>query len=81
MGKRYRLTDYLWRTRPNDVLNETAAIMDIDKVNTHTVKWFQYRTTAAKNILHRMSITEVEKTRAEADKRADEGWPEEMQNK
>jgi len=79
--KQYRLTDVLWWTDQDKVMNEIAEIMKLNSVDTNTPGWFQYRTTAAKNILDNMSNAEMNRLRKTAEEMSEKGFPEELQRK
>jgi hypothetical protein len=55
--------------------------MNLELVTTTTPDWFQHRTTAAKNILNRMSVIEKNRLQEEADELAGKGLPENVQRK
>lgn len=79
--KQYRLTDVLWWSDPNKVMNEIANIMGLDSVDTNTPGWFQHRTTATKNIIDNMSNAETNRLRQTAESMSEKGFPEELQRK
>jgi hypothetical protein len=78
---RYRLTDYLWWTRQEDVFKEIASILNIETADTHTPGWFQLRTKASKNILNEMAEDERKVLEDEADRMQKEGLPPDIQRK
>jgi hypothetical protein len=55
--------------------------MKLNSVDTNTPGWFQYRTTAAKNILDNMSNAETNRLRQKAEEMSEKGFPEELQRK
>lgn len=80
-GSRHRLTDILWWTRQADVFTEIAAIMNLPSADTNTPGWFQYRTTATKNMLDKMTEAEKARIRGDADRMATQGLPADIQRK
>jgi hypothetical protein len=71
----------LWWTKPKEVLNEIATVLGLEYADTNTPGWFNYRTTAIKNILTHMSEARKNKLKAEAETFAERGLPEEVQRK
>jgi hypothetical protein len=80
-GIRYRLTDILWWTRPEDVFKEIASILNMVSADTSTPGWFQLRTTATKKILDRMNDEEKKTLEDEADRIEKDGLPRDIQRK
>jgi hypothetical protein len=80
-GSRYRLTDFLWWTRQEDVFNEMALLLNIETANTHTPGWFQLRTKASKNILNGMTDEERSAFQDEADRMQREGLTPDIQRR
>ena len=54
----YQLTDILWYTQKESVLSEIASIMGLNSADTNTLKWFEHRTRASKNVIDAMSEEE-----------------------
>lgn len=80
-GYRYRLTDFLWWTRQEDVFKEIASLLNIETADTRTPGWFQLRTKASKNIIDGMSEDDKKKLENEADLMQKDGLPPEIQRK
>lgn len=78
---KYRLTDVLWWTRPEDVFQEIALIMGIESADSHTKGWFELRTTASKQLINKMRDAEKRKLQDEADQMWSMGLPEELKRK
>ena len=78
---KYRLTDILWWTRPQDVCAEIALIMNLPTVTTNTPGWFQQRLAATKNLLNKMTEEERRKLEDEAEKYRMDGLPLDVQRK
>ena len=78
---RYRLTDILWWTKPDEVFEEIASILQIDSANTFTPGWFQLRTKASKNLLNAMSDDERKELEDEAERMQKDGLPSEVQRR
>jgi hypothetical protein len=64
-----------------DVLKEIALIMEVESVDTTTQGWFPHRTTAAKNLIDKMTEAERGLLREKGDKMGSEGLPESVQRK
>ena len=62
-------------------MKEIARVMGIDKVDTNTPGWFQNRTTAARNILNRMSEADKKELHKFGDQILENGMPEEIRRK
>ena len=71
----------LWWIRQEEVMEEVAKLMDIDSANTNTPGWFPYRTTAARNILNKMSDAEKNILLKKVDDMAENGFPEDVQRR
>lgn len=62
-------------------MKEIAKILKVDVVTTDNPDWFQYRLPASKNIIDRMSESEVNALRKKGEEMAGKGLPEEMQRR
>jgi hypothetical protein len=80
-GFRYRLTDFLWWTRQEDVFKEIASLLNIETADTSTPGWFQLRTKASKNIIDGMNENEKKELENEVDRMQKDGLPPEIQRK
>lgn len=81
VGHKYRLTDILWWTRPQDVLSEIASMLNLRSVTTSNIEWFTHRTKASKKMLENMTEEEMTKIKDEAEKYQVEGLPSEVRRK
>jgi hypothetical protein len=79
--KKYKLTDLLWWTEQEKIMQQIAKIMKLDSVDTSTPGWFPLRTAAAKMILEGMTEAEITKLRTKGQEFAEKGFPVEMQRK
>ena len=79
--KNLKMTDYLWHTKREEVLNEIAVLMGLEHVDTNTPGWFAFRTRATKRIIEGMTEVEKSKLRGEVDDMARKGFPKELQQK
>ena len=80
-GKKYRLTDVVWWIMQDEVMEEVAKLMDIDSANTSTPGWFPFRTTAAKNLLKKMSDAEKNQLLKKVEDMAENGFPKDVQRR
>ena len=62
-------------------MKEIGSIMDLESVDTNTPGWFAHRTTAAKNLLDKMTDAEKNILRKKGEEMAEKGFPEELQRK
>ena len=69
----YWLTDILWYTQKESVLNEIASIMGLDSADTNTPKWFEHQTRASKNVSDALSEEERKTLEEEAEQMWQEG--------
>ena len=60
-------------------MQEVATIMNLKVADTNTPGWFTHRTTAAKNILNKMTNAELNALRKVSEEMAGKGFPEELQ--
>lgn len=80
-GSKPRLTDVLWWTQPQDVLNEIGTIMELPSVTTNTPGWMNHRLTASKNILDAMTPDEKKILEGKAEAMGGHGLPEDVKRK
>ena len=75
--------DLLWWVKSEDILREISDLLGSGSTNTdtHTPGWFGLRTTAARNILERMTEAEKSDLRKIGDDMAKNGMPEHLQRK
>ena len=69
----------LWWTRQANTFTEIATIMDLLVADTNTPGWLQYRTTAMKNLISRMTEAEKARLRGESKRMAAMGLPVDIQ--
>ena len=60
---------------------EIATIMDLLMADTNTLGWFQYHTTATKNLISRMTEAKKARLRRESKRMAAEGLLVDIQQK
>ena len=60
-------------------MQEVATIMNLEMADTNTLGWFTHHTTAAKNILNKMTNAKLNALRKESEEMAGKGLPEDLQ--
>lgn len=78
---RPKRTEIIWHTRQQDVLEEIAKILGVEKATTQTPGWFAARTPAIKNIIARMTAEELRGLMREVQEWAKKGNNDEVKRR
>lgn len=74
-------SEVLWKTKPDLVFREIAALLGIEKADTSTPDWFGKRLPAIQNIVEKMTDEEKAKLDAKVQQINNKGYPEEIKRR
>jgi len=80
-GVKMKISEVLWKTRPQEVYAEIATLLGIESANASTPGWFNQRMPALGNILARMTTAERGELEKECERLELEGNKEEDKRK
>ena len=76
---RVTVLDVIWRSKRAEVLEELKQILNVDNVDSRTPGFFQKRTTAAKQVLEKLTVKEREEVEAKVERLKTSGHELEIQ--